>query len=499
MKPTNMLLSKVRNTGFVKRTTFINDNETERRLARVMSQRAGLPGLDSTIQELLEAGLQEETGAEAEAIPFTMTEYTTLHGDRLDGFSDLISPSTPEDFFQQQHRGRLPLLFRGPDERFLELMRWEDLDELLRHRNLKFPQLKFVVDGQAIPPTDFIGNYYGLGTHNYKEPYSRINEHNLLQYLRNGATLIIDGVWAVHAPINRFIAAISADLGTNAIANLYVSWRNIIGFAPHWDAHNVFIVQIRGSKVWRLYGENRVAPTSIDVEPNLDCPAQVIWEGKLNAGDVLYIPRGWWHDAAVPQESDGEGSIHLTIQIHRYTGAHVLDWLGSRIAASSEVFRMDVPWTADSETLRSYFGQLRNLIIEALDSNLEKEFMDDIRRAWSEDPEIHLGRRIEPWTDDKWDDYLLGLRGREQAVFREGSGGNTFKLAANGYTCEFHRNCFELLNAIMKRGETRVSELKSLDPARFSAQFINDFLIQLVKEDIVVARPPHVGASTLSS
>ena len=52
-----------------------------------------------------------------------------------------------------------------------------------------------------------------------------------------------------------------------------------------------------------------------DVAPNPAPPTRPVWSGALNSGDLLFIPRGWWHDACIPEERDGEGSIHLTAQL----------------------------------------------------------------------------------------------------------------------------------------------------------------------------------------
>lgn len=36
------------------------------------------------------------------------------------------------------------------------------------------------------------------------------------------------------------------------------------GFGTHWDDHNVIVVQVEGSKHWRLYGPTRSAPMHRD-------------------------------------------------------------------------------------------------------------------------------------------------------------------------------------------------------------------------------------------
>jgi lysine-specific demethylase/histidyl-hydroxylase NO66 len=92
------------------------------------------------------------------------------------------------------------------------------------------------------------------------------------------------------------------------------------GFAPHYDDIEAFCLQLEGRKRWKVYAPlnkaERLPRTSSsdytdddlkDVEPVLD----VI----LEPGDVLYMPRGWIHQAiTLPGgEKDKGHSLHLTV------------------------------------------------------------------------------------------------------------------------------------------------------------------------------------------
>ena len=486
MNSNEMLLGRTRNAGFVERSTYVKADAFENRLAAIMAQRAGIPNADLAIKGLLEASLDAQSGSASATDTFSMEEYETSHDDLAEGFAGLISPLRTDEFFEQQYRHRKPMVFRGPVGRFSSLMLWKDLNDLVRNRNLRFPQLQMVIEGQPIPDADYMRSYYGLGTINYGiSENRRIDEHNLIRYLRNGATLIINSVWTVHEPINVFLSAIGSMLGTNISVNLYASWKETRGFATHWDAHDVYIVQVQGSKVWSVYGEGRVLPTSLDVEPNDLSPTEILWSGTLTSGDVLYIPRGWWHDAVIPKELDGEGSIHLTVSLQQFTGTHVLTWLASKLAATCELFRDNVPRHAGGHVVREYFDALRQVIIQALEGELAQEFIDDMQSVWSEDIETYLDRRIDPWTDAKWDSYTITLRGAKQARLSVHRDAHVFFLIANGFTHELNMHCFDLVKTMVERGELSVAELKEYNPAQFPEAFVDGFLIQLVKENIV--------------
>jgi hypothetical protein len=84
----------------------------------------------------------------------------------------------------------------------------------------------------------------------------------------------------------------------------------------------VFVLQTYGSKRWRIYGSPIKLPL-LDrpyvADPSQD-PGVPSAEFSLNSGDLLYIPRGYLHDAVSLETS----SLHLTIGIRPVTWASVI-------------------------------------------------------------------------------------------------------------------------------------------------------------------------------
>ena len=101
--------------------------------------------------------------------------------------------------------------------------------------------------------------------------------------------------------------------------NAYAGWRTSHGFDLHWDDHDVFILQVAGRKQWKVYGMTRKYPLAVDVEPTVEKPDAPLWEGMLEDGDLLYIPRGWWH-VATPLD---EPTLHLTVGVNNVRTAPI--------------------------------------------------------------------------------------------------------------------------------------------------------------------------------
>ena len=97
-------------------------------------------------------------------------------------------------------------------------------------------------------------------------------------------------------------------------ANAYLTPSGSQGFAPHYDDVVVFILQQEGSKRWRVYSpesgpETLPRTSSKDYDPEELKPP--VMDVILGPGDMLYLPRGWIHQAVTTRETGH--SLHLTV------------------------------------------------------------------------------------------------------------------------------------------------------------------------------------------
>jgi hypothetical protein len=128
----------------------------------------------------------------------------------------------------------------------------------------------------------------------------------------------MDGVEQYVRTIGTLARSLEVELNFPTQVNTYITPPRSTGLVPHYDDHDVLILQIQGSKTWHLYVGADMAPRDIQrdkdkavVLERLPAPTDV----HLEAGDVLYVPRGRVHAA----ETHSEPSIHLTVGIHAPT------------------------------------------------------------------------------------------------------------------------------------------------------------------------------------
>ena len=124
--------------------------------------------------------------------------------------------------------------------------------------------------------------------------------------------------------------------------NIYLSPRNAQGFKTHYDSHDVFVLQVAGSKHWTLYGNGNGVELPLrgqGFRPAEHMPGPVTREFTVRAGDVFYCPRGLFHAARATDEV----SLHITLGVMGKTWADVMIEAMSEACLASPAFRAHLP------------------------------------------------------------------------------------------------------------------------------------------------------------
>jgi ribosomal protein L16 Arg81 hydroxylase len=112
------------------------------------------------------------------------------------------------------------------------------------------------------------------------------------------------------------------------------------GLSPHYDAYEIFVLQIDGVKHWRFYGPARQLPLATDQasipRDQLGPPTKEVF---LQPGDLLYMPRGHVHEAFTSDQA----SLHLTVGVRVYRWLDLLQRALLELATSEPSFRQSLP------------------------------------------------------------------------------------------------------------------------------------------------------------
>lgn len=115
--------------------------------------------------------------------------------------------------------------------------------------------------------------------------------------LNDGGTVVLDHVDFFDPTLEVACRALGWWSGELTSANAYLAVGETDGFHLHWDDHEVIAVQLSGAKSWEVRGRSRLAPMYRDAERHRTPSEEVLWKGTMQAGDVMHIPRGYWHTA----------------------------------------------------------------------------------------------------------------------------------------------------------------------------------------------------------
>lgn len=241
------------------------------------------------------------------------------------------------------------------------LLRWSDLSELLSTRALAPPRLRLHSKGHPVPVERYTEVADSSG-----ETSRHLRPDALYRELRDGASLVVDAVDRIHPPIRAAADDLMRLVRERVQANLYVLWGDSHGFDTHWDDHDTFILQLAGSKHWQVHGPGeRPFPLRVDADHTHGPPADAtpVWESVLAPGDVLHVPRGWWHTVT----GTGDVSMHLTFGFAPATGIDWATWLVEQLH-EIELFRRDLPRFANTAEQRDWHRELVRELVQRVET-----------------------------------------------------------------------------------------------------------------------------------
>jgi hypothetical protein len=347
------------------------------------------------------------------------------------------------------------------------LFTWDDLNDLVARHRLDAPRLRLFNAGTQVPPYE----YQHTSVTKRSEVRHRVEPSGLHHQITIGASLVLDAVDKLHPGVQTFAESLERHFRTDVQANLYASWHPTEAFGVHWDDHDVVVVQLEGVKRWNLYGATRRDPLRVDVEAAEKPEGPPVAEVVLHAGDMLYLPRGWWHAVAA---TEGR-SLHLTYGLAPATGHHLLLWLANELLRSPTV-RAGVPSLAGAAERTAYADQLRKEVSEALHPDVVAEFAASLDGRDPGRPAPSL-----PYVDGVPADPGLTLALTTARATLEGSDEGVVVLRAAGHEWELHASVRPVLEALISGARLTFAELA--ERSDLTVEQVADLATELVSKD----------------
>jgi bifunctional lysine-specific demethylase and histidyl-hydroxylase NO66 len=289
---------------------------------------------------------------------------------------------------------RRDVVFRRPHvSHVTDLARFGDVEVLwqdLLLRGTRQPAFRVVRAGSTVAGND-VTRRVGIGNHSLSDA---VSANDVIDRYRRGDTVVLQGLHHTSPHLARLANNVALALDHPVQINAYLSPPSARGLDLHFDFHDVFIVQLGGSKRWRVW--EPLARTTDPVKgrhaiaaPRLEELGDPLLDLTMRAGDCLYLPRGYPHAA----ETLDEHSDHLTIGLVAVTWERVLrraidaEVAAGRLTAALPIGMLD-PGTAPSTEVD--VEGLRRLLTPAT----LRHWM--AREIWRRQPATRLRPRVAP-------------------------------------------------------------------------------------------------------
>ncbi|XP_059354162.1 ribosomal oxygenase 1 [Carassius carassius] len=242
-------------------------------------------------------------GFDSPALDVLLTDLAKVNNSRERAnrlFQWLLHPVQDKGFFRENWEKKPILIQRQNPEYYKGLFSTAEFDRILRNNDVQY--------GVNLDVTSYTNGK--RETHN---PPGRALPYTVWDFYESGCSLRMLNPQAFSSTVWQVLSILQEKFGSMAGANVYLTPARTQGFAPHYDDIEAFILQLEGKKHWRVYNprsEDEVLPLVSSPNFSQDEIGQPIMDVVLEAGDLLYFPRGFIHQGDCLPDAH---SMHITV------------------------------------------------------------------------------------------------------------------------------------------------------------------------------------------
>jgi ribosomal protein L16 Arg81 hydroxylase len=242
--------------------------------------------------------------------------------------SRLLEPISLETFLSRYYEREQLVIDRDSPSQYDGLVSLETLEDILCATQLTASDIRVADDTRDIDPEEYL---YGD---------EKVDAVRVQRLFDQGATISLSQMQSKVPSLARLCRSAEQQLSCAFQANLYFTPPHAQGFKTHHDTHDVFVLQLTGSKQWHTY--KPVVPLPLPGqryywETPPDGPAVSTF--TLRPGDLFYCPRGVPHDARAGQDP----SLHISLGALVTTWTQLLLEMVADVALRDSAFRTSLP------------------------------------------------------------------------------------------------------------------------------------------------------------
>ena len=268
----------------------------------------------------------------------------------------------------------------------------------------------------------------------------KIIKHALHNLLADGATIIYNRMESVSYSVRNICNVISRFIGEEVIANGYIAFGEKESFGNHWDTHDVFVVQLIGRKRWKIFESTFPLPLKNQTSKfhKHECPTIPIFDEILEAGDILYIPRGWWHTAIPLMEE----TFHIAVGVHPSTVIDYIKWIVHNVLPEIEECRNSLNFLGGNEG--KITKATEKMAIALLNKNYYYSFQEQLIGDERFASGFDISRHFNKAEENSLTGAEISFNSKRHFVRK-----NTF-ISINGNQLNFDEKYFKIIQKISK-------------------------------------------------
>ncbi|MFN8981264.1 MAG: cupin domain-containing protein [Alphaproteobacteria bacterium] len=333
----------------------------------------------------------------------------------INTLADILAPMAPEHFFAEYY-DQQPLHLPGAAGKFADVLDWAAINRLLGMTHIWSERsLKVVLDSTTIPAAQYSQSAMSRDGATMLQPIAA----KVQEWVARGASVVMNDVDSLTPGLAGVSTALEgAGLG-KAQANIYISWQSHKAFHAHYDTHDVWAVQVEGEKIWNIWEGRAEWPVAHAIFRNQGqefhekAKGALRFKAHLKKGDLLYLPRGWYHDAL----AEAPNSVHIAYGVHAAMGVDFMGLLTERAFHDAE-FRKPLPRQDGSAAAKYALTQRTSLLGQRI-------------AEWSRDPKFlqAVENFLTQYRYQRGGYDLLAARGTAPAT--ESGGAQVFRVRPN--------------------------------------------------------------------
>ncbi|AHF17032.1 cupin domain-containing protein [Niabella soli] len=386
-------------------------------------------------------------------------------------FDKLIAPFNTEAFFNAYHEKDLLHIQRNNTDYYKDVLTASELSAFLDRQDIFYPSLRIVRDGKEIPSGEYTLKGVPIGHH---KKDGIVNTEKAFALFNDGATLVVQAGQRYFDHLSACCMELSRRFNAPVQANLYLTPNKSQGFNPHWDTHDVFVLQLSGTKTWHLYGFEKELPTKSQGFVSNDYSKQPLQTIQLAPGDFLYVPRGYVHDAV----ADDGISAHITIGILSFTWVRYFAELFGQLE-NEKTFREAIPfWRSDIESIVKEKTALLKNTIDQLDAeDVLKKLTAQYEKIQPQALHNYFGSLLQ--LDKLHEDSVIRLN--REVFFERGMQNGQVYVKCFGKIISFPQSLKPVIDIIFETTSVTLREL----PGEIDPDSKRALIIKLIKEGVV--------------